>query len=504
MTLGSTSATMSLTKCDNFIGGKFQPPADAKYLEVFSPSTGEQVGSVCLSSIKDVDQAVEVAKEAHLGWKALTVKARAAIMFKFHHLMAEHQAELADLIVRENGKNRAEALADVAKGMETIEWACSLPQLVGGKTLMVSRGIQCHEVRDSLGVVACIVPFNFPAMVPMWTLPIALTCGNSVILKPSEKVPLTMNRIAGLLKEAGIPDGVFQMVNGTVDAVNGLVDNPEVAAVTFVGSSRVAEIVSKRCRNLNKRCIALGGAKNHLVTLPDCNVDMASNDILASFAGCCGQRCMAASVLLLVGDCEEVLSKLIEKASKLQPGCEKGQVGPVIDAASQQRILKYIDEAEAGGAKILLDGRPWSKREKGTWVGPTIIMHENEADRALHDEIFGPVISCMRVKTWAEALRIENSNPHGNAAAVYTSHGGHAEWFTSRFRAGMLGVNIGVPVPREPFSFGGMYGTKSKYGDMDITGDGAMEFFTNRKKITTKWGPPAPGACVDTANFDAM
>jgi methylmalonic acid semialdehyde dehydrogenase len=494
----------SLTTCDNFIGGNFEPPADPKYMDVFSPSTDELVGKVCLSSAADVDRAVEAGKAAHVGWKSLTVKSRAAIMFKFHHLMGQHMEELIELIVKENGKNRGEAMGDVAKGMETIEWACSLPQLIGGRTLAVSRGIQCSEVRDSLGVVACVVPFNFPAMVPMWTLPIALTCGNCVILKPSEKVPLTMNRIAGLLKEAGVPDGVFQMIHGTVDAVNGLIDNPDVAAVTFVGSSRVAEIVSKRCRNLNKRCVSLGGAKNHMVALPDCNPDMASSDIMASFAGCSGQRCMAATVLLMVGDCEDVLAKLIEKASKLTAGCEKGQVGPVIDSVSQKNILKYINEAEAGGAKILLDGRSWADKEKGTWVGPTIIMHEKETDKAMQEEIFGPVISCLRVKTWADALRIENANPYGNAAAVYTSHGGHAEWFTSRFRAGMLGVNIGVPVPREPFSFGGMYGTKSKYGDMDITGDGAMEFFTTRKKITVKWGPPAPGACVDKANFDSM
>jgi malonate-semialdehyde dehydrogenase (acetylating)/methylmalonate-semialdehyde dehydrogenase len=494
----------SITTCDNFIGGKYEAPEEPKYMDVNSPSTGDLIGRVCISSTKDVDHAVARAKAAWPAWKSQTVKTRATIMFKFHQLLGQHTNELVDLIMLENGKNRAEAIGDVAKGMETVEWACSMPQLFAGKTLEVSRGISCSEYRDALGVVACIVPFNFPAMVPMWTMPIALTCGNCVILKPSEKVPLTMNRIAVLAKEAGVPDGVFQMVHGTIDAVNGLIDNEDVAAVTFVGSSRVAELVSKRARNLNKRCIALGGAKNHMVALPDCNTEMAASDIMASFAGCAGQRCMAASVLLLVGDSDEVLQKLVAKASGLTAGQEQGQVGPVIDAVSQARMLKYVNDAEVGGAKILLDGRSWAKKEKGTWFGPTIILHENETDAALQDEIFGPVISCLRVKSWADAIRIENGNEHGNAAAVYTSHGGHADWFTSRFRAGMLGVNIGVPVPREPFSFGGMYGTKSKYGDMDITGDGAMEFFTTRKKITTKWGPPAPGSCVDNANFGSM
>jgi malonate-semialdehyde dehydrogenase (acetylating)/methylmalonate-semialdehyde dehydrogenase len=374
----------------------------------------------------------------------------------------------------------------VAKGNETVEYACSLPQLAQGNVLKVSSAVTCEDRRDPLGVIASIVPFNFPFMVPMWTVPIALVMGNTVVLKPSEKVPLTMHRVAKLFEEAGFPPGVFNMVQGTREAVESLIDHPSVKAVTFVGSSPVAKIVNNRCRDLGKRCTALGGAKNHLVALPDCDVEGAASDICASFAGCAGQRCMAASVLMLDGEQDGLLNSLIEKASKVEAGSKPGQMGPVIDTVSYQNIISYIEAAEKDGAKILLDGRAW-KRDEGNWVGPTIILHSSPKDKTMTDEVFGPVLSIYVVSSWEEAIMIENSNPFGNAASIYTTNGGNAEWFTSKFRASMLGVNIGVPVPREPFSFGGLYGTKSKYGDMDITGDAAMEFFSNRIKITSKW-----------------
>ena len=254
-------------------------------------------------------------------------------------------------------------------------------------------------------------------------------------------------------------------------------------AVTFVGTSTVAELVHKRCRNLNKRVLALGGAKNHLIASPDCDVEMTANDVVASFTGCTGQRCMAASVLLLIGNQDELVRSIVEKASKLVPGQENGQIGPVIDEMSLNKIKSYISQAEVSNVKVLLDGRLWDKQE-GFWVGPTILLHKNKDDPALHDEIFGPVLSILVVESKEEAIQIENNNPYGNAACIYTVNGGVAEWFTDRFSAGMMGVNIGVPVPREPFSFGGI--NKSKFGDFDITGDGAMEFFSQRRKITTK------------------
>jgi len=492
---------------DNVIGGELSPPSSGEYMDVISPADGNVFAKVAVSPAEDVERAIQQAKAAFPKWSALTVKKRAAIMYKLQNLINENADELAKMIVKENGKNYSEAIAEVAKGNETVEWACSMPQLIQGNILKVSRGITCHDVREPLGVVASVVPFNFPCMVPLWTIPIALTAGNCVICKPSEKCPSTMLRVAELMEEAGMPAGVFQIVNGTVAAVNALCDSPDVAALSFVGSSRVAEIVAQRCHKVNKRVLSLGGAKNHLVALPDCDVEMTARDISASAFGCAGQRCMAASVLVVVGENKPLMEAVVRVAGALNSGQAKGQVGPVIDSASHARINGYIKQAEEGGATLLLDGRSRAQ-PAGTWVGPTIISHTNKDDAALHDEIFGPVLSVIHVRTREEALAIENADPHGNAACVYTQSGGEAEFFSNAFKASMIGINVGVPVPREPFSFGGMYGTRSKYGEHDITGAGAMAFFTQRRKITTKWSrfaAAAPGSgAVDKANFDTI
>lgn len=298
-----------------------------------------------------------------------------------------------------------------------------------------------------------------------------------------------MTFVASLFKEAGVPDGIFQTVNGTKSVVEGLIDHPDVKAVSFVGSTPVAKAVALRARAQKKRCCALGGAKNHMCVLPDADFDMCTSDIMNSFAGSTGQRCMAASVLLMVGKFPPTfIEMLTSKAKALKAGQEKGEIGPVIDQASKDKILRYINEAvERDGAEILVDGRSWCDK-KGFWVGPTILRHKSKEDAAMKEEIFGPVLSVYEVATKEEAIAIENSNPFGNAAAIYTSVGQHSEWFLNRFSAAMLGVNIGVPVPREPFSFGGM--NESNYGDHDLTGEGGMEFFTQCKKITQKWVPP--------------
>lgn len=343
----------------------------------------------------------------------------------------------------------------------------------------------------------CVHNFFDGSLLNSRLVPIALVTGNSVILKPSEKVPLTMHRVAALLHEAGVPPGVFQIVNGAKDTVENLCDHPLVKAVTFVGTTSIAEKISHRVRAQNKRCLALGGAKNHLIVYPDCDKDMASTDVMNSFTGCAGQRCMAASALVLITEQKEFLDLLIAKAKALKPGQQTGEMGPVIDQLSKDKIIRYINEAEKNGAKILLDGRTWCHElnsnvdpvlKQGFWVGPTIILHSNKDDAALKEEIFGPVISVYVAKSKEEAIEIENSSEYGNAACIYTSSGAVAEWFTHRFHTSMMGVNIGVPVPREPFSFGGC--NRSKFGDMDITGDGGMDFFTDRKKVTTKWGLP--------------
>ncbi|CAB9520748.1 Malonate-semialdehyde dehydrogenase (Partial), partial [Seminavis robusta] len=396
---------------DNYIGGSFVAPG-ANYLDVVDPAVPGKVIAKCgISTAKDVDIAVEAAKKALPAWSKMTIKARAAIMMKFHSIIQREAEDLARMIVLENGKNFTEAMAEVAKANETVEYACSLPQLAEGKTLRVSSQVTCEDRRLPLGVVASIVPFNFPLMVPMWTLPIALVMGNTVICKPSEKVPMTLRRVAELAQEAGFPAGVFNLVNGVKESVEALIDHPDVKAVTFVGSSPVAEIVSTRCRKLHKR----------------------SSDICVSFAGCAGQRCMAASVLLLVGGevQEGLLAKVVELASKIEPGSKPGQMGPVIDEASYKKIIGYVTDAEKCGAEIILDGRPWNKKEgcKGNWIGPTIIKHKQSSDKTMKEEVFGPVLSVYSVSSWEEAIAIENANPFGNAACIYTTNGGNAEWF---------------------------------------------------------------------------
>lgn len=505
-----TKKAKTVTTIDNYFGGKHVPPSNNQYIDVINPATGDTLASVASSPPQDVAAAVDSAHKAFQTWSKQTIKARAACMLKLHSLIRQHTDELAQLIVAENGKNYTEAVADVAKANETVEYACSLPQLAAGRILPVSaeHTVVCHDKRVPLGVVVSIVPFNFPLMVPCWTLPIALVMGNAVILKPSEKVPMTTHRLLDWVEQAGFPPGVLTVLHTHQPAtVQTLLAHPTVQAVTFVGSSPVAQLVAETCRTHRKRCTALGGAKNHLVALlPDCDVPSTASDVVVSFAGCAGQRCMAASVLLLVGangatDTDKntpdewlLLSAIVEKAKAIQPGTQPGQMGPVIDQASFDKIHKYIAHSvNECGAQLLLDGRDWSKNSDlgnsgGHWVGPTILLHSSSSnDKTMHEEVFGPVLSVYKCQSWDEAIQLENNNPFGNAACIYTTNGGHAEWFLNRFRAGMLGCNIGIPVPREPFSFGGLYGTRSKYGDMDITGDAGMEFFSNRIKVTTRW-----------------
>ena len=404
------------------------------------------------------------------------MKARATLMEEFQRLIEKNALDIAKLIVLENGKNINEALAEVAKGNETVSYACSLPSIAQGKTLQVSTDVYCTDKREPLGIVSSIVPFNFPFMVPMWTIPIALVLGNCIILKPSEKVPVTMNYIAQLFKDAGFPSGVFQIINGTADVAKKLLMHPQISAISFVGSSPVAKSIYTSCTSIQKRVLALGGAKNHLIALNDCHVPSTASDIVVSFAGCTGQRCMAASVLLLVQPKNnELLDLIIQKASQINPGQSAGEMGPLIDYTSYQKVCKYIKQSEQLGSKILLDGRTWSSQHnipgnKRNWIGPTIILHQIPNAPAMTDEIFGPVLSVYVCSSWEEAIVIQNSSPFGNAASIYTTVGAHADYFVKHLKGAMLGVNIGIPVPREPFSFGGLYGTVSKYGDFDITG----------------------------------
>jgi malonate-semialdehyde dehydrogenase (acetylating)/methylmalonate-semialdehyde dehydrogenase len=352
--------------------------------------------------------------------------------------------------------------------------------------LEVSKGVECRVEHFPVGVIASITPFNFPNMVPNWTLPNALVLGNTMILKPSELVPISANRIAELLKEAGLPKGVFNVVHGAQEAVEAICDHPDIAAVSFVGSTKVAKIVYRRAASNLKRVLALGGAKNHLIVLPDANVDMTASDVASSMTGCAGQRCMAASALVGVGDVDHIIKRLCEEARKIIPG---KNLGAIISKKAKDRIEGYITEAENEGAKVLVDGRNCvvEGKENGFYVGPTVIDYVRPEMRIAKEEVFGPVLSILRSETIDEALKIENSSHYGNAASVFTQSGGFARYIADRAGAGMIGVNIGVPVPREPFSFGGW--NESRFGVGDITGKSSINFWTQLKKVTTKWNP---------------
>ncbi|KAF9299909.1 hypothetical protein BGZ74_008508 [Mortierella antarctica] len=407
-------------RIQNWINGQFVAPtassssAEAmQYLPVTSPYTAKIIGHVPLSTAADVAEAVAAAKKAFPVWSGRTIKERAAILIRFHVLMTKHADLLADMVVLEHGKNKAEALVSVSRGQELVEYALSLPHVTQGKILEVSRGITCYDTRIR----------------------------NTMVLKPSEKVPFTMTKVVELLKEAGLPDGVVNLVNGTAETVNALIDHPDVKAVTFAGTSKIAEIIAQRCHRLNKRVLALGGAKNHTIAAPDCDIELTSTDVVESFSGCSGESCMAPTVLLTIGHQQDLIDKIVSKSAALRPGSLDGQMGPVIDQVSLDNITRYINEAEVSGARILVDGRRWTKsHQEGFWVGPSVILHTNKQDAALHEEVFGPVLSILQVETAEEAIAIENANPYGNGAGIYTNSGATADFFIRRFNSGMCGI----------------------------------------------------------------
>ena len=479
---------MKYSPIQNFINGKFVSPKTERNLEVVSPLDGRLLSTVPMSPATELNDAVQAAAAAFPAWSKTPIKERVQVFFRYKTLLEKHLKELAELCSEENGKTYGESVAEIEKCIELTEFATSLPQLVTGEILEVSRGVECRTEHVALGVVASIVPFNFPCMVPNWTLPNAIALGNCMIMKPSEKVPLSCGRLAELLKEAGLPDGVFNIVHGDVEIVEAICDHPQIEAVSFVGSTKVAKIVYQRATSNYKRCLALGGAKNHLMVLPDAIPGMTAQNVAASMSGCAGQRCMAASAMIGVGNVDAIIDKICDEARKIIPG---ENLGAVINKASQERIERFIGEAERDGAKILVDGRNTKVKgkENGTYVGPTVIDFVTPEMSVAKEEIFGPVISIMRTNTVDEALVIENANPYGNAASVFTQNGAMARYIIDHASAGMIGVNVGVPVPREPFSFGGW--NESKFGVGDITGKSSIEFWTKLKKTTTKWNAEA-------------
>ncbi len=459
-----------------------------RFLDVLSPSTGAVISRVPLGGPAEVDQAVAAARRAFPAWSTTPIKERVQVFYRYKTLLERDLTELGALITEEHGKVKGEAEAEILKAIELTEFACSLPQIAVGEVMEVSRGVECRLERHPLGVVASINPFNFPSMVPHWSFPNAIALGNTFVLKPSEQVPLSAGRIADLLREAGLPDGVFNVVHGGREAAEAILAHPGIEAVSFVGSTPVAKEVYRRGSAALKRVLALGGAKNHVIVMPDADPEMAAGGVLAAMSGCTGQRCMAASVMVAVSETDHIVERLAAQARTLVVGRD---VGPVITPEARERIERAITEAEAAGARVLVDGRKAvvPGREGGFYVGPTVIDGVRPEMRLAQDEVFGPVLAIIRTRDLDEALAVENASPYGNAASIFTESGGLARRAMEEASAGMVGINVGVPVPREPFPFGGW--NESKFGVGDITGRGSIEFWTKAKKITTKWNRDA-------------
>lgn len=478
---------MKYPEARHYIGGQFVA-GGTRSLDVHNPADGSLLSRVPLGDASTVAAAVAAAKAAFPGWSRTPVKERVQVFFRYKGLLERHLPELSALITEEHGKLKGEADAEILKAIELTEFACSLPQLIAGEVLEVSRGVECRLERYPLGVVAAINPFNFPSMVPHWTIPNAIALGNTFLMKPSELVPLSSRRIAELLHEAGLPDGVFNVVHGDREVAEALCDHPDVQAVTFVGSTRVAQAVYRRATGNLKRALCLGGAKNHVIVMPDADPEMAAGGVLAAMAGCTGQRCMAASVMVAVSATDHIVQRLAAEARTLAAGRD---VGPVITPVAKTRIEGYITEAEAQGARVLVDGRGAvvKGKEGGWYVGPTVIDQVRPEMKIAQEEVFGPVLAIVRTGDLDEAIAVENASPYGNAASIFTESGGAARSAMDRASAGMVGVNVGVPVPREPFGFGGW--NDSRFGVGDITGKSSIEFWTKTKKITTKWNREA-------------
>ncbi len=458
------------------------------HIDVISPLDGSDLDRIESFDSAAVNSAVGLARRAFAQWGKTPVKERVQPLFRFKHLVEQNIEELSQRVSAENGKTRSEAEAGIRKGLEVVEFATSFPVLQQGGLLEVSQGVDCCTRRYPLGVVCGITPFNFPAMVPLWMFPLAIAAGNAFLLKPSEQTPLTPLRFVELLVEAGLPEGVFQVVQGGRETAELLLDHPGIDAAAFVGSTKVAKAVYERGIAAGKRILALGGAKNHLIVVPDADLQLTAQDVVSSVTGCAGQRCMAASVLVAVGDCAPILDAIQAEMSQVIPG---KNMGAIISAAAKERIVGYIDRAAAAGATIRVDGRNAQVEGKpgGYYVGPSMIDGMEAGHECACDEIFGPVLTVLHVDTLDAAIEVENSSPYGNAASIYTSSGATARYFQERANSGMIGINIGVPVPREPFSFGGW--NESRFGMGDITGHDGLAFWTKMKKITTKWSAVA-------------
>lgn len=473
----------------NYIGGNWVESSATEKLELINPATEELIAYVPLSPKSDVDKAAKAAREAYKTWSKTPVPRRARIMFKYQQLLIEHWAELAKLITNENGKTYTDAYGEVQRGIECVEYAAGIPSLMMGKSLPdIATSVESAMYRYPVGVVGGITPFNFPMMVPCWMFPLAIACGNTFVLKPSEKTPLLSARLAELSKEAGLPDGVLNIVNGAHDVVNGLLEHEEINAISFVGSQPVAEYIYKTAAANGKRVQALAGAKNHSIIMPDADMEYAAEQVITAAYGSAGQRCMACSVLVTVGDAaEKFIPVFMKKAAniKIGNGLEEGVfLGPVISKENKMRTEKYVQIGIDEGATLIMDGRNPKGIEKGYFVGPTIFDNVTTDMKIWKDEIFAPVLSIVRTNSIEEAVEVSNKSQFGNGACIYATNAAAIRYYRENIESGMLGVNLAVPAPMSFFPFSGW--KKSFYGDLHCNGGDGVEFYTRRKMITSR------------------
>jgi malonate-semialdehyde dehydrogenase (acetylating) / methylmalonate-semialdehyde dehydrogenase len=477
--------------------------------DVYNPATGQVTGRVDFAAQAEVDAAVAAASEAFQTWGRISLSKRTTILFAFRELVRQHSAELAALITAEHGKVASDAAGEVARGLEVVEFACGIPHLLkGGFSENVSTGVDSYSIRQPVGVVAGITPFNFPAMVPMWMFPVAIACGNTFILKPSEKDPSASLLIARLWAEAGLPDGVFNVVHGDKVAVDALLTHPGIGAVSFVGSTPIARYVYETGTAHGKRVQALGGAKNHMIVLPDADLDLAADAAVSAGFGSAGERCMAISALVAVDPIgDELVARISERTRKLAigPGSDpRSEMGPLVTGPHRDKVASYLESGVAQGATLVEDGRSHpvtgldgvaepveASAADGFWLGPSVLDHVTSGNSAYTDEIFGPVLSVIRVPSYAAAVKLVNDSPYGNGVAVFTNDGGAARRFVSEIEVGMVGVNVPIPVPMAYYSFGGWKG--SLFGDTHVHGMEGVHFYTRGKVVTSRWLDPSHG-----------
>ena len=486
-----STATSEARTLQNFIGGSWVPANTSSTLDVTNPANGEVIARVPLSTRADIDAAVAAASATWPDWRSRAIGERTEYIYSLREQFRRRLDEIADSITREGGKVTSDARAEVTRAIEVLEVACSTPMTMQGRVLEgVARGINTETIRQSVGVCAAITPFNFPAMVPMWFLPFAIVCGNTFILKPSEQVPLTSELICHILQDIGLPPGVVNLVHGAHDAVNGILDNPGIRAVSFVGSVNTAKYIYRRASENGKRVQALGGAKNYMIVMPDAVVDKTVSNVLGSAFGNAGQRCMAGSVLVTVGLArEKIMGRLKSEAEKVMAGDghdPKASLGPVISSTSCDRIHDAIESGIKEGAELLVDGRhPKNVPEGGNFVGPTILNNVKPGMRVAVDEIFGPVLSVMHVNTLDEAIDLVNRDPRGNGTSIFTENGAAVREYSRRIEVGMVGVNVGVAASPAYFPFSGW--KDSFFGDLHVHGWDAVEFFTRKKTVTSRY-----------------